>query len=183
MAPRLKQNIVGTWYNDLKVIANLGSREVIGHTQVGAASSYECRCGESVVTLDSLVRTGRKKTCGLCPKDYTGRVERKGVWDITNPGEGFKKDSEPGWYRSYTAMKRRCFNPNTINYKNYGGRGITVCARWVESAYSFFLDMGNRPEGHTIDRVDVNGNYEPDNCRWATSLEQSQNKRIHATSE
>jgi len=81
-------------------------------------------------------------------------------------------------YRSWRSMMKRCYNKNTKDFSNYGGRGITVCERWRNSFESFLSDMGERPESKTLDRIDVNGNYEPSNCRWATHVEQSYNKRI-----
>lgn len=77
---------------------------------------------------------------------------------------------------SWGAMRTRCLNPNHMYYSLYGGRGIKICDRWLEGGFQVFLaDMGLRPVGHTIDRIDPDGNYEPGNCRWATSLEQRHN--------
>lgn len=80
-------------------------------------------------------------------------------------------------HHSWHSMISRCINPRETGYKHYGGRGITVCDRWRYSFDNFLADMGERPEGKTLDRIDNEGNYEPGNCRWATWSEQQSNKR------
>jgi hypothetical protein len=74
-------------------------------------------------------------------------------------------------------MKTRCYNPNIKKFKNHGGRGISVCDRWLNSFENFLADMGEKPTGLTLDRIDNDGNYEPSNCRWTTWSEQNKNRR------
>lgn len=91
-----------------------------------------------------------------------------------NPKTGEINSAE---YNSWTMMKQRCYNPNRPDYKNYGGRGIKVCQRWLESFNNFYQDMGIRPPNHTLDRVNNDRDYCPENCKWSNRSEQNSNQR------
>ena len=86
-------------------------------------------------------------------------------------------------YNTWYKMKERCLDKTHKSYPNYGGRGITICKRWRNSFHAFVEDMGDRPDGMSVDRIDNQGNYEPDNCRWATREQQSRNRRVYKTSK
>lgn len=92
---------------------------------------------------------------------------------------GHRSKTRTPTYNSWRKMKERCTNPNHDRYPRYGGRGIKICDRWLHSFQNFLEDMGNRPYGKTLDRIDPNGNYEPSNCRWATIKQQARNKAYH----
>lgn len=91
-----------------------------------------------------------------------------------------KEKNVPPTYRAWQAMKNRCLNKAGINYNNYGGRGITVCDEWRNSFVNFYKDMGERPSNkYSLDRIDNNGNYCKQNCRWATKIQQANNTRFN----
>lgn len=109
-----------------------------------------------------------------CSKpDCPSRFYARGLCELHY--EELKRQERP-IYKIWVNMRQRCNNPKNPKYKDYGGRGIVVCEHWNSFA-NFAADMGERPDSHSIDRIDVNGNYEPSNCRWATAKLQRANQR------
>lgn len=129
-----------------------------------------CSCGTEHVVRGYALTRGSAKSCGCLVKETSSQNSTK---------HGLLKENHPT-YRTWASMKNRCANEKDPNFKNYGARGIVVCDRWRESFAAFFEDMGAKPAGMSLDRIDVNGNYEPKNCRWATVEQQQNNKRNNA---
>lgn len=156
------KNLAGQKFGRLTVIEHLGSSN-----DNQALWLCKCDCGnEKIVKGHNLIK-GNTKSCG-CLKNEMSR-------------ERLKKHgkSRTRLYDIWIAIKQRCYNPKNDRYKSYGGRGITVCDEWLNDFQAFYdwaMTNGYKDD-LTIDRIDVNGNYEPSNCRWITNLQQQQNKR------
>lgn len=130
--------------------------------------SYLCKCicGTVKKVKQYHLKAGKSQSCGCY----------KSEWVINN--KTTHGGSHTKLYKTWCNIKERCYNINAKDYKNYGGRGIKMCDRWLESFENFYADMGNKPTpNHSIDRDDVNGDYCKENCKWATNDEQRRNKR------
>lgn len=128
-----------------------------------------CDCGAEVIVKAAYIINGHTLSCGCYRRDNISKRKRK---------HGFAlKGNVDLLYKTWLSMRGRCANAAQADYARYGGRGITVCARW-DDFEAFRDDVGPRPSpAHSLDRIDNNGNYEPGNVRWATAAEQGRNKR------
>ncbi len=129
-----------------------------------------CECWADYVADGTALRQGRTVSCGCARREAIVARNRVGTHGAT------RNQQRSPEYRAWESARQRCNNPKDKDYQHYGGRGITVCKRWRKFS-NFLQDMGARPPGTSIDREDVNGNYEPGNCSWATPKQQANNRR------
>lgn len=128
----------------------------------------QCDCGNIRVVSGKYLRKGLSKSCGCY-----GAEQRK----LASTKHGHSsRGGKSVEYKAWVNMKNRCNDPKNKQYKDYGGRGVSICDRWLNSFENFISDMG-LCNGLTLDRIDVNGNYEPNNCKWSSQIEQQRNKR------
>lgn len=125
-----------------------------------------CDCGKERTVMGSNLKAGNTKSCGCLQKERSGMPPKHGM-------------SKTSIHSSWRGMAQRCYNPKNNNYHRYGGRGIKVCKRWLNSFTNFYKDMGEKPENKTLDRINNNGNYTPKNCKWSTAIEQQNNTRFN----
>lgn len=164
---------IGGVYGRLTVLEHVGSNRF-------GKRIYRCQCvcGGICVVIGSQLSSGSTQSCGCFAR------ERRAANGRRNRGHGRYASSLPHSagmpeHNSWLAMIQRCSDPSHRSFQHYGGRGIAVCDRWtgLDGFAHFVEDMGPRPADRSLDRIDVHGNYEPGNCRWATPLEQAANRQ------
>lgn len=162
-------DITGQKYGLLTAMEPAGFEEATANHRRRALWLCRCECGNETTVRKENLRSGNTTSCGCWKKQN---------YKLINLKHGHnKKDHRSPIYRVWSTMLERCRNPKNQSFKDYGARGIQVCERWHKFA-NFLADMGERPsDGHSIDRIDNDGNYEPSNCKWSTRIEQRHNRR------
>jgi len=156
------QNLTGLRFGRLVV------KEIAETNKMRTRWICQCDCGRQSIVVAYSLTSGKQISCGCFKRERLGKSSKKHGHSV-----GRKTTRE---YQSWSGAKKRCCDPKNDKYSIYGARGISICDRWKDSFENFFLDMGACPPGHSIDRINNDGNYEPGNCRWATAKEQVRNR-------
>ena len=159
-------NLIGRRFGRLVVV----NRAAPNDKQKRVRWACRCDCGNVITVRTDGLKTGSTASCGCAHRDYVAR-------SLLVHGHN-RCNGRTSEYYSWGSMNARCYQPSHSSYKYYGGRGIAVCEQWRTAFAVFYTDMGPKPTPkHSIDRINCNGNYEPVNCRWATTVEQRANRR------
>lgn len=161
--------VIGSRFGLLSIICIHGRRRGNGDILYHAV----CDCGRHSIVPAHHLRSKNTNSCGA-GFHKAGKVPRRLITHGQSSRRGVGVTAE---YRAWTGMKARCLNPNEQKYKDYGGRGIIICERWLDGFANFFGDMGRRPPGTSLGRLDNDGPYSPENCAWQTPTEQARNTR------
>lgn len=174
--PRLGEfdDLVGQRFGRLQVVRLNGIKEVKRSYRINRYAMWECvcSCGNSCIASTQNLKSGRTKSCGCL------------YLESIHDGNPKHNKSKTRLYRLYSGIKNRCYNTNEPSYKNYGGRGIVMCQEWADNFMSFYewaiangYNESLPPSECSIERIDVNGNYCPENCEWVPVSQQGRNKR------
>lgn len=161
-------DLTGRHFGRLKVTEFAGVRDR-GPRKKQTQWICKCACGQTTTVTTARLNYGWTTSCGCWQREAPSHSKKNLKHGRYNTPE----------YYAWASMKQRCLNPNYHHYENWGGRGITVCPRWIDSFEAFFTDMGSRPSPrHSLDRKNNNGNYNKRNCRWVIAKEQATNRRV-----
>lgn len=164
------KDLTGQHFGRLIVVS-----ESTGRKNGSVLWNCRCECGTEVIVPSGYLTSGRKQSCGCLAKEIASATAKTGNNRRTH---GMKHTK---LYSVWNTMKYRCFNENSKQFKDWGGRGITVCDEWKNDFQAFYDYVSKLPHfgeaGYSLDRINNDGNYEPNNVRWATRIEQNKNRR------